>query len=94
MVASYQEQKPKTYGLEMTGQHDFVSVRLDDGNLAPFAPTLYACSQHGLNLTFLSLSPADPERDETLAFCLPGSNGKASAQGARSKSPSSLPAAC
>ncbi len=79
VVASYQEQKPKTYGLEIADQHDFVSARLDGGILAPLGPTLYECSRHGLGLTFLSLSPADPERDETLAFCLPGSNGQACA---------------
>ena len=77
VVASYQEQKPKTYGLEIADQHDFVYAELSDGNLGPFGTTLHACSQHGLNLAFLSLGPPHPEREETLAFCLPSSNGKA-----------------
>ncbi len=77
VVASYQEQKPKTYGLEIADQHDFVSVRLDGGNLAPFGPMLHACSQHGLNLSFLSLGLPYSERDKTLAFCIPGANGMA-----------------
>jgi hypothetical protein len=79
VVASYQEQRPKTYGLEIADQHDFVCVRLDGGDLASLGPTLHACSQHGLNLTFLSLGPPNSERDETLAFCLPGSSAKACA---------------
>ena len=77
VVASYQEQRPKTYGLEIADQHDFVSARLADGNLAPFGTTLHACSQHGLNLAFLSLGPPHRKRNETLAFCIPGSNGTA-----------------
>ena len=77
VVASYQEQRPKTYGLEIADQHDFVSTGLADGNLTPFGTTLRACSQHGLHLAFLSLGPPHPERGETLTFCIPGSNGKA-----------------
>jgi len=76
VVASYQEQKPKTYGLEIADRHDFVCAGFDDGNLGPFGRALHACSQHGLNLPFLSLGPPHPERDETLAFCLPRSNDK------------------
>ena len=80
VVASYQEQRPKTYGLEIADRHDFVSAGLVDGNLTPFGTTLHACSQHGFNLAFLSLGPPHPERGETLTFCIPGSNGKAFAR--------------
>lgn len=73
VVASYQEKRPKVYGLECQGGQELLRLKLNRGNLAQFGMAFKEFARMGLHLTFLSTSPGHEEASETLVFCLPGS---------------------
>ncbi len=73
VVASYQEKKPKTYGLEYQEGQELVQLNLNRGNMAQFGIAFKEFARMGLHLTFLSTSPGYEEASGTLVFCLPSS---------------------
>ena len=74
VVASYQEKKPKVYGLEFRQGLEFLHIRLDGGGIGQIGTALRKLSQLGVNLTFISKNPYRLEGAEDLFFCLPPSS--------------------
>ena len=73
VVASYQEQRPKVYGLQYQEKQQFIHVKLSRRNLGDFGMALKECAALGLNLTFLATSPCREQGKENIFFCLPES---------------------
>jgi len=73
VVASYQEQRPKVYGLEYQDGQELVFIRLSNHSIGDFGAVFKEFASLGLNLTFSSISPCNEEGKEILAFCLPAS---------------------
>ena len=71
VVASFQEQRPKVYGLEYQDNQEFLLVKLNTRSIADFGTSFKEFARLGLNLTFLSTSPSEEKRKEKVAFCLP-----------------------
>lgn len=71
VVASYQEQRPKVYGLEYQEGQQLVHVRLTSSYAGQLGTIFEEFARLGLNLTFLTTSPCEDK--EILAFCLPAS---------------------
>lgn len=77
VVASYQEKKPKVYGLEFyEGQHLF-HIKMDRTKITSVGSSFRGFTRLGLNLTFLATSPSFAQDREILAFSLPASQGEA-----------------
>ena len=74
VVASYQEKKPKVYGLEFREGLEFLHIRLDGGGIGQIGTALRELSQLGVNLTFISKNPYRLQGAEDLFFCLPPSS--------------------
>ena len=73
VVASYQEKKPKVYGLEIREGLEFIHIRLDNGSIGQIGTALRELSQLGGNLTFISKNPCRLQGEEDLFLCLPPS---------------------
>ena len=71
VVASFQEQRPKVYGLEYQNNQEFLRVKLNTRSIGEFGTSFKEFSRLGLNLTFLSTSPCEEKGKEKVAFCLP-----------------------
>ena len=71
VVASFQEQRPKVYGLEYQDNQEFLRVKLNTRSIGDFGTSFKEFARLGLNLTFLSTSPCEEEGKEKVAFCLP-----------------------
>ena len=71
VVASYQEQRPKVYGLEYQDRQELVRVKLNSRNLGDFGISFKKFSSLGLRLTFLATDPCEEEEMEKVVFCLP-----------------------
>jgi len=71
VVASFQEQRPKVYGLEYQDNQEFLRVKLNTQSLGGFGTSFKEFARLGLNLTFLATSPCEEEGKEKVAFCLP-----------------------
>jgi hypothetical protein len=71
VVASYQEQRPKVYGLEYRNRQDLVQVKLNGKDVSYFGTTFKEFARLGLNLAFLATSPCEEKDKEMLTFCLP-----------------------
>jgi aspartokinase len=71
VVASYQEKRPKVYGLEYQNQQSFVQVKLSRGQIAGLGPVFGRLSRPGLSLTFLAASPYWESNQEQISFCIP-----------------------
>jgi aspartokinase len=77
VVASYQEKKPKVYGLEFyEGQH-LVNIKMSRTKITHVGASFRGFTRLGLNLTFLATSPSAAQDKEILAFSLPASQGEA-----------------
>jgi aspartokinase len=70
VVASYQEKKPKVYGLEYHEKQEFLKLILNINEMAQYGEIFKKFSQIGLHFTFIVTSPLQ-EEEGTLAFCLP-----------------------
>jgi aspartokinase len=75
VVASYQEKRPKVYALECIENQFFIHVRIQSRDRSQFGRTLKRFADAGLNITFLSSSPAQESEGENIIFCLPDSPG-------------------
>lgn len=71
VVASFQEQRPKVYGLEYQDNQEFLRVKLNTQGIGDFGTSFKEFARLGLNLTFLATSPCKEEGKEKVAFCLP-----------------------
>jgi aspartokinase len=77
VVATYQEKKPKVYGLEIyEGQH-LVQIKLNRARITHVGASFRGFARLSVNLTFLATSPSDDQGKEILAFCLPASQSEA-----------------
>jgi aspartokinase len=77
VVATYQEKKPKVYGLEVyEGQH-LVQIKLNRAKITHVGASFRGFARLSVNLTFLATSPSHEQGKEILAFCLPASQSEA-----------------
>ena len=77
VVASYQEKKPKVYGLEVyEGQH-LVQIKLNRTKITHMGASFRSFARLSANLTFLATSPSHEQGKEILAFSLPASQSEA-----------------
>ena len=74
VVASYQEQRPKVYGLEYHEGQALVKIRSNNRNVGQFGRALKEFARLDLNLTFLATGPNREDGHQTILFCLPSSN--------------------
>lgn len=70
VIATYQEKKPKVYGLEYIENQGLVKLRLKNGGLGQFGAAFKEFAQLNINLTFSTTAPFKEDQD-ILAFCLP-----------------------
>ena len=71
VVASYQEKKPKVYGLEWQDGQALIHVKLDSGLISTMGTALKDFAQFGLVLTFFISRPSKEKNKGNLFFCLP-----------------------
>jgi aspartokinase len=73
VVASYQEQQPRVYGLDWHDNQELLQVRLNVENLGPLAALFYRLSSLQIPLIFLTSTPSTDRESRNLFFCLPES---------------------
>ena len=71
VVASYQEKKPKVYGLNYRESQKLLIVRLDMTKIGFFGKILKGLASMAMDLSFLASSP-DDHGEVRIFFCLPG----------------------
>jgi len=71
VVASYQETRPKVYGLEVQDAQALLKIKLDRGQIAALGPAFGRLARPGLSLTFLATSPCRESNQDQISFCLP-----------------------
>lgn len=76
VVASYQERRPKVYGLEYYEDQDFIEITMDRKNMGPVGASFRGFARAGLNLVFIVSAPTRQEGKDVLAFCLPSSKSQ------------------
>jgi aspartokinase len=76
VVASYQEKRPKVYGLEYQEGLEFVRTELNSLDIGPFGASFKEFARQGYNLSFLATSPGPEKGKQVLAFCLPMSTDR------------------
>lgn len=80
VVASYQEKRPKVYGLEYQEGQEFLHIRLSRGHIRQVGTALKEFARLGLFLTFLATSPSQEKERRKLFVCLPTSEGDSNAE--------------
>lgn len=70
VVASYQEKRPKVYGLEYQEHQELWSITFNPSQLAVLGALFESFSFEGLDLTFLTAGPT-PQSQHVVHFCLP-----------------------
>jgi aspartokinase len=73
VVASYQEQRPKVYGLEYHEGQEFVQVLSTNWDVGHTGSAFKEFARRGLYLTFLATGPCQEGGREKIVFCLPSS---------------------
>lgn len=73
VVASYQEKRPKVYGLEWEAGQELWQVKMNRDNLRTVGEIFKGLSRLDLPLTFLVTSPSKDDRATNLFFCVPES---------------------
>lgn len=73
VVASYQEKRPKVYGLEWQDKQELLHVKLDSANLSTMDIVFKEFARLGLVFTFLISRPSKEKGKGNLFFCLPES---------------------
>jgi aspartokinase len=76
VVASYQEQRPKVYGLEYYEGQDFLEMKMNRKNMGPVGASFRGFARSGLHLVFIVTGPTKEEGKDILAFCLPASQSQ------------------
>jgi aspartokinase len=72
VVASYQEKRPKVYGLEYQEGQEFLQIELRSGQVGPVGTALKEFARIGHYFTFLATSPVG--KKTKLFVCLPTSD--------------------
>jgi aspartokinase len=70
VIASYQEQKPKVYGLEYYDSSELLQATISDQHMPPLGTAFKGYAQAGLNLILSSICPYG-YKAKILSFCLP-----------------------
>jgi aspartokinase len=73
VVASYQEKRPKVYGLEYQEGQELLQIGVKSGHMGAVGTALKEFARLGLYLTFLTTSPSQEKGREKLFICLPKS---------------------
>lgn len=73
VVASYQEKKPRVYGLDWQDNQELIWVRMFEHNVHSLAALFEGLAHARLSLIFLTSSPASAPESKNLFFCLPES---------------------
>ena len=76
VVASYQEQQPKVYGLEIHENQVLLRMKFREGHLSKFGTLFKEFARSGLNLTFVATCPGGGDEKGLLAFCVPASENQ------------------
>jgi aspartokinase len=71
VVASYQEKRPKVYGLEYQDHLALLQAKLERGRMGALGPLFGRLARPGLSLAFLAASPCEGNTQEEIAFCVP-----------------------
>jgi len=71
VVASYQEKRPKVYGVTCLANQQLVCAVLDDPSLSPAAPAMSEASRRGLRLSLITSAPLRSDGPFHLSYCLP-----------------------
>ncbi len=74
VVASYQEKRPKVYGLEWVAKQSLLRIPIKKHNLGATGEIFKKISQLGFRLTFLVTSPSKENNATNLFFCVPRSD--------------------
>lgn len=75
VVASYQEKRPKVYGVICHTNQQLVSILLDDPSLSTAAPVLSEAAERGLRLSLIVSGPFRSNGPFHLTYCLPRAQG-------------------
>ena len=70
VVASYQEKRPKVYGLEYQDQQEWLRITRNPSRAGTLGAVFEALSRQGLDLTFLTASRSQAQQG-TMDLCLP-----------------------
>jgi hypothetical protein len=76
VIASYQERRPKVYGLEVHENQAFVRIILRGGDLPQMGIFFKELARSQVNLTFIATCPCPVKGNDLLAFCVPESSEK------------------
>ena len=87
VVASYQEKRPKVYGLEYQEGQEFLQIELKSRHMGPLGTALKEFARLGHYLTFLATSPSQGKGQETLYICLPTSEEHSNTEIVRREAP-------
>jgi len=71
VVASYQERRPKVYGLEYHDRQALLQIHMDKGLATAVGPLFRRLARPGLSLPFLMAGPARQTDREQISFCVP-----------------------
>ena len=71
VVASYQEKRPKVYGLEWQDKQELIHVKLENADLSAMGTVFKNLGRLGIFLTFLISRPSKEKGKVNLFFCLP-----------------------
>lgn len=71
VVASYQEKRPKVYGVTCLTDQQIVCAVLDDPSLSPAAPVMSEAARRGLRLSLIASAPVRSNGPFHLTYCLP-----------------------
>jgi hypothetical protein len=72
VVASYQEKRPKVYGVTCIRNQQYVAAPLDDESLSAAIPVMEEAAKRRLRLSLIASLPLRPDGLRLLTYCLPG----------------------
>jgi hypothetical protein len=76
VVASYQEEKPKVYGLEVQETEEMLRIRFEGCRIGAIGCAIRWPSRYGLRLSYLAAGPWEEGSDGALALCIPSREGQ------------------
>ncbi len=71
VVASYQEKRPKVYGVTCLGNQQLVSALFHDPTLSPASAFMNEAADSGVRLSFITSCPSRSRGSIHLAYCVP-----------------------
>lgn len=70
VVASYQERRPKVYGLEHHDDQALLQIKCSDRDMVPIGRAFKELARQGLHFTFFATAPCRNEGKKLFSFCL------------------------